>query len=127
MSNPHVSCACDGYSLARRPLDNGIIPATAGTSSPLAGRLADLRMDIDRVANRVRRRLAGVGRATLGSQTVAQQWRSLALHKTLPMDRLARSGLFDPAALDQVAAGTLVLDRPTLGFLLLAAGLETRG
>ncbi len=112
--------------LAARPLDNGVIPAAAGTASPLAGRLADLRMDIDRVAKRVRRRLAGVGRATLGSQTVAQQWHSLALHKTLPLDRLARSGLFDPAALDRIAAGTLVLDRPTLGFLLLAAGLETR-
>jgi asparagine synthase (glutamine-hydrolysing) len=112
--------------LARRPLDNGITPATAGTASPLAGRLADLRMDLDRVAKRVRRRLDGVGRATLGSQAVAQQWHSLALHKTLPMDRLARSGLFDPAALDRIAAGSWLPDRPTLGFLLLVAGLETR-
>jgi asparagine synthase (glutamine-hydrolysing) len=112
--------------LARRPLDNGIVPATAGAASPLAGHLADLRMDVDRVAKRVRRRLAGVGRATLGSQTVAQQWHGLALHKALPMDRLARSGLFDPAALDRLAAGTWLPDRPTLGFLLLVAGLETR-
>jgi asparagine synthase (glutamine-hydrolysing) len=111
--------------LARRRLAGGVVPV-ALPSSRLAARLADLRLDLDRVGGRLRRRLKGQGRATLGSQTVSQHWRRLKLHERLPVDRLARTGLFDDAALARVASGDWLPDRPTLGFLLLAAGLETR-
>ena len=111
--------------LARRRLAGGGVPA-AVPGSRLATRLADLRLDLDRVAGRLRRRLAGQGRATLGSQTVSQHWHRLKLHERLPVDRLARTGLFDETALARISAGHWLPDRPTLGFLLVAAGLEER-
>ena len=111
--------------LARRPLDTGVVPASV-PATRLGGRLSDLRLDLGRVTKRLRRRLAGVGRPTLGSQTVAQQWHRLGLYRDLPLDRLARTGLFDTAGLERIGSGQWLPDRPTLGFLLLVAGLETR-
>ncbi|HEY0436746.1 MAG TPA: hypothetical protein VGC92_08905, partial [Phenylobacterium sp.] len=111
--------------LAARPLDTGLIPAAA-PKTRLGGALADLRLDANRVANRLRRRLKGVARSTIGSETVAQQWRRMGLYKRLPVQALSRTGLFEDAGLERVASGEWLPDRPTLGFLLMVAGLETR-
>lgn len=111
--------------LAMRPLADGVIPANL-PSSRLAGRLTDLHLDATRLVKRIRRRLAGADKPTLGSQTVAQQWHRLRLYEHLPMERLARTGLFDNAGLERISTGRWLPDRPTLGFLLLVAGLETR-
>lgn len=117
-------CALD-TSLARRPLADGVTPASQ-TQTGLARKLSDLSVDAQRLVKRLRRRLAGVTRPTLGSQTVSQHWRRLALYEHLPVERLAATGLFDEAALGRVATGEWLPDRPTLGFLLAVAGLETR-
>jgi len=111
--------------LARRPLADGVVPAAFPTSS-IGAQLLDLQLNAARFATRLKRRLAKADKATLGSQTVAQQWHRLRLYEHLPLDGLARSGLFDPAGLARIASGEWLPDRPTLGFLLLVAGLETR-
>lgn len=108
--------------LARMPLAGGVVPARAAS----AGHLSDFWLDAQRVTGRLARRLKGRTRPTLGSQTVAQHWRRLGLHAELPVDRLARTGLFDVAALDAIASGSRLPSRPTLGFLLMMASLETR-
>ena len=111
--------------LAGLPLADGVTPAAAPTSL-LGRRLNDARLDLSRVSGRVRRRLAGQRRQTLGSHSVAQLWHSARLYEALPMDRLARTGLFDDAALARVGTGAWLPDRPTLGFLLMVAGMEAR-
>jgi len=117
---------CDlDMTLARRPLADGVVPASLPTTR-LGQRLSDLRLDAGKALKRVRRKLAGAGRPTLGSQTVAQHWQRLGLHHRLPVDRLAGSGLFDTGALERIGSGQWLPDRPSLGFLLLVAGLEAR-
>jgi len=111
--------------LAGVALADGVIPAAAPTSW-LGRRLADARLDMSRISGRLRRRMAGQGRQTLGSLSVAQQWHGARLYEALPLDRLARTGLFDDAALERVGGGGWLPDRPTLGFLLMVAGMETR-
>jgi asparagine synthase (glutamine-hydrolysing) len=111
--------------LARIPLADGVTPAAAPTSW-VGRRLNDARLDLSRINGRVRRRLAGQRRQTLGSLSVAQLWHGARLFEALPLDRLARTGLFDEAALDRVVSGAWLPDRPTLGFLLMVAGMETR-
>lgn len=108
--------------LARRPLAGGIVPARDASAGPLR----DLWLDAQRIAGRVSRRLRGRTRPTLGSQTITQHWRRLNLHAKLPLDRLTRTGLFDEAALAEIAAGTRLPSRPTLGFLLMMASMEAR-
>lgn len=112
-------------SLARRPLADGITPA-ALPKSALGAKIADLRLDLSRVTDRLGRRLRRAAKPTLGAATAAEQWRRLDLHRRLPVHALAKSDLFDEAALERIATGAWLPDRPTLGFLLVAAGLVER-
>jgi asparagine synthase (glutamine-hydrolysing) len=112
-------------SLARRPLDSGITPARAPRTR-LGWRAADMKLNGKKVAARLGRRLRGGGRATLGSETVNQRWHRLALYERLPLHGLTRTGLFDESVLDKIGRGELTPDRPTLGFLMVMAGLVSR-
>ena len=111
--------------LAGIALADGVTPGTAPTSW-LGRRVADAQLDLSRISGRLRRRMAGQGRQTLGSLSVAQHWHAAHLFETLPLDRLARTGIFDSEALERVGSGAWLPDRPTLGFLLMVAGMETR-
>jgi hypothetical protein len=111
--------------LARRPLADGTVPSTA-PHSRLAKRIADVKLDAGRVFKRLSGQMTGAHRRTLGSQTVAQHWHRLALYEHLPLERISRSGLINDQALERIASGRWLPDRPTLGFLLLVAALETR-
>jgi asparagine synthase (glutamine-hydrolysing) len=111
--------------LAGVALADGATPGAAPTSW-LGRRVDDARLDLSRISGRLRRRMAGQGRQTLGSLSVAQRWHGARLFETLPLDRLARAGIFDSAALERVGSGAWLPDRPTLGFLLMVAGMETR-
>lgn len=112
--------------LAAVPLDNGRAPA-AFVGSPFRARFADARQTAKKVAERVRRKLGGGGKPTLGSESIAQLWHRHRLFERLPIDALAGTGLFDIAALDRLHNGSWLPDRPTLGFVLMMSGLVRRG
>ncbi|ODT87852.1 MAG: hypothetical protein ABS78_09720 [Phenylobacterium sp. SCN 70-31] len=114
---------CDlDMDLAQRPLAGGIVPARARHG----GRGSDLVLDGQRILGRLGRLLKGRGRATLGSRTITDHWRRLNLHARLPVDALARTGLFDLDGLARIGSGEFAPSRPTLGFVLLIASLEKR-
>jgi hypothetical protein len=108
--------------LARLPLADGVVPAQVPTT-PLGHAIENLRVDAGKAAARLGRVLRRSRRATLGSQTLTQQWHSLGLYRSLPLDRLARSGVFDERYLENVGRGAAAPDRPTLGLLELVASL----
>lgn len=109
--------------LANIPLADGVVPGRVPRTS--IGRfITSLGVDAGKAAGRLQRVLGRKRRATLGSQTIAQQWRALGLHARLPIEALARSGVFDERFLQAVATGQRLPDRPALGLLMLVSSLE---
>ena len=111
--------------LASMPLDNGRVPAAVARSK-LRARLDDTRRTALAVANRVRRKLLGETKATLGSEGICALWHRHRLFERLPAEALLRTGLFDEASIERLAKGEWLPDRPTLGFVLMMAGIVER-
>lgn len=108
--------------LARLPLADGVVPAKVPTT-PLGHTINNIWMDAGKVTARLGRMLRRSRRPTLGSQTLTQTWHSLGLYRSLPFDRLTRSGVFDERYLEDVSHGAAIPDRATLGLLELVASL----
>src|ERR1019366_9392837 len=100
--------------LAAVPLDSGLRPLLV-VEAPLRARLAETAYFLDKATSKVRRKLTGAGRSTLGSTSVSQLWHRHRLFGRLPRESLLATGLFDPAVLDTVVSGQWLPDRPTLG------------
>lgn len=110
--------------LAKIALDNGIVPSAAvdGRSAPLVG----LARKGKKLAEKIARRLLGGSRSTLGSDHLVRRWHDLRLFESLPHEKLKQGGLISPAAVDEIIAGQRRLDRASLGFVILLAGLADR-
>ena len=106
--------------LAALPLDNGIVPADVVIGR---GGVSKLRRTVSKVADKLHQRLLGGSRATLGSGEAVARWHALGLHRDLPVDALKATGFLAPDALDAIVAGTMKLDRASLGFLLMMTSL----
>lgn len=107
--------ACLDSHLAEVPLDNGVIPARPGKT--LGGTIA-------KVVAKLRQRLGGASRPTLGSGAIGALWHRHRLFERLDRDALASFGFFDARVLDAILRGEVVPDRATLGFLVLLSGVK---
>ena len=107
--------------LAAIPLDNGIVPVDVVMGR--RSRLSELRRIAGKVVDKLRRRMLGGSRATLGSGEAVARWHDLGLYRNLPIDALKDTGFLAPDVLDAIAAGTMKLDRASLGFLLMMSSL----
>lgn len=112
--------------LADMPLDSGMRPL-AIVESPLRARSAELVHFAKKAAGRIKRKLTGERRAALGSDAAALLWSRHELNARLPFSAMAATGLFDRHALEEVVTGRWLPDRPTLGFVLMAAELSEIG
>lgn len=111
--------------LAAVPLDSGAVPA-AMAAGGLSSRIAGWRRAAGRVSAKLSQRVLRRSRGTLGSGDAIALWHHHGLHRQLDIHALSRLDVFRPAALEAIAAGTLVPDRPSLGFLLLCDRLARR-
>lgn len=108
--------------LAAMPLASGTVPANAPAGLP-GQRIRGASSLIGKFARRLARRLGAGHHTTLGSEIVRQMWHEQELYRNLPIAELDRAGLFAREPLDRLASGRWLPDRPTLGFILMMAGL----
>lgn len=106
--------------LADIPLDSGLRPSMV-VKAPARAKLAEGRFVAKKALSRIGRRFRKASRATLGSETLIQQWHDNRLYARLPGEALHGLGLFDPKSLDQVLCGEWLPDRPTLGYILMVS------
>ncbi len=110
--------------LARIPLDGGRGAAVADNRWLAA--LARGAHRAVKAGHRIRRQIAKRSRGTLGSGGIIDRWRDEALHRTLPLNALAETGLFAPRMLEKIGDGAWAPDRASLGFVLLLSSLAER-
>ena len=104
------------------PLDSGRTP-TSFLNPGLGTKLQSLRKDVGKLVRKISQRIRPSSGAALGSAGVVEAWHQHRGAERLDFGHLDRLGIFDPAMLDALQAGTIVPDRSELGFLLICDNL----